>query len=97
MGENTEAGIGVATVARHASVEYRTLHNWIKQGHIACDDPAPGSGNTRKLTAVQAEQAVRMARLVIAGLRPPVAARVSRSHRHTTLVLAALPDHGGTP
>jgi DNA-binding transcriptional MerR regulator len=63
---------------RATGITYRQLDHWIRRGHLHPDNATAGSGIAREWSNDELAVAVRMARLVKAGLSPEHAARAAR-------------------
>ena len=64
-------------VAKRIGVTYRQIDYWVRCGCIRGVTQDPGSGNHREWPAAPIAIADRMARLVQAGMRPPIASGIA--------------------
>lgn len=63
---------------RQTGISYRQLDYWVRQGWLRPEYPHAGSGTRREWTNDELDVAVRMAKLVKAGLAHDIAANVAR-------------------
>lgn len=80
-------------LAEHIGVTYRQLDFWCRQGLLSPRNPGEGRGVRRDFSPAEVAVAVRMGRLVRAGVAPTVAAKIARGDQvaGTALLSALLP------
>lgn len=70
------------TIGPFEGLSYRQLDYWTRSGYLRAVDPTPGSGGTREWPDHEVVVASLMLRLLRAGLRLDVAARVARTQSY---------------
>lgn len=67
-----------AELAERVGVTYRQVDHWSRLGYLRPSNPGCGQGRQRDYLPAEVDVAVRMGRLVRAGLSPAVATLVAR-------------------
>lgn len=65
-------------ILRRVNVSYRQLDYWVRRGWLRPDQTIPGPGNPREWTNDELDVAIRMGKLVRAGIAPDIAAAAAR-------------------
>lgn len=70
--------VGAPEILERTGITYRQLDHWTRIGYLRPDNGSPGSGNSRRYPATEADVADLMARLVGIGMAPKQAHTIAR-------------------